>query len=405
LIWAKQFGDTGDDIGGNISLDSQNNIITSSYFRGTIDFDPGSGTQNLTANVSNTYILKLSNSGNFIWAKQFSGYSNNTICMLLNSLDNIYISGNYQNQVDFDPGMGIYNLNNSGGSYLSKLSSLGNFIWAKEIGSGATYNNSITLDNYGHIYNTGTYMYTQDFDPSSGTFNLTAQGFAGGDIYVLKLDTFGSFVWAKSIGGYDNDVALSVITKLSDVYIGGFFNDNVDFDPGSGSSVSFSNGGSDIFILKLDTMGDFSSVKTIGGINDDVCLSLCFDGSNNLYSTGAFQDVCDFNPNLTPYNLSSFGNDDLYIYKIESFTAGIEEINSENQINIYPNPSSKTLNISKKDFDDYRIEIINSAGQTVLKTDSNKNYSKLDISSLAAGLYFVKLSNLNKIQTIKFIKE
>lgn len=80
-----------------------------------------------------------------------------------------------------------------------------NYQWAKSIG-GILYENSmdIALDNEGNIYACGQFEGTIDFDPGPGVSNLTSKGFT--DIFVLKLDSAGNFLWAKSMGGSSNDI-------------------------------------------------------------------------------------------------------------------------------------------------------------------------------------------------------
>jgi hypothetical protein len=76
------------------------------------------------------------------------------------------------------------------------------FQWAKSIGE---VNNErvkgIALDASGNVYTIGFFQNTVDFDPGPGTFNLTAHAFPFEDIFILKLDAAGNFVWAKNIGG------------------------------------------------------------------------------------------------------------------------------------------------------------------------------------------------------------
>ena len=102
-----------------------------------------------------------------------------------------------------------------------------------------------------------------DFDPGAGTFNLTASNVYN-DIFISKLDASGNFVWAKSIGGSNEDRGYSIATDASgNVYISGQFSGTVDFDPGAGIFELTSELSSDTFILKLDASGNFVWAKTM----------------------------------------------------------------------------------------------------------------------------------------------
>ncbi|MCB0771599.1 MAG: SBBP repeat-containing protein, partial [Flavobacteriales bacterium] len=67
--WTKSFGGSLADYGLSIALDASGNVYTTGYFQGTVDFDPGAGTTNLTSEGSlDVYVQKLNATGNFVWA-------------------------------------------------------------------------------------------------------------------------------------------------------------------------------------------------------------------------------------------------------------------------------------------------------------------------------------------------
>src|SRR4051812_42350353 len=73
--------------------------------------------------------------------------------------------------------------------------------WAERIGvpGGYTVIFSSAPDFAGNIYSTGHFEGTVDFDPGSGVYNMTAIGTY--DLFVLKLDNNGNFIWARQMGG------------------------------------------------------------------------------------------------------------------------------------------------------------------------------------------------------------
>ena len=95
LDWAKGVGGTGGDWGSNITRDSSGNTYTTGIFTGTVDFDPGAGTANLTSVGGNDiFVLKLDSSGDFVWVKQFGGTLDGAANEItLDSSGNIYITG------------------------------------------------------------------------------------------------------------------------------------------------------------------------------------------------------------------------------------------------------------------------------------------------------------------------
>lgn len=94
-----------------------------------------------------------------------------SIC--LDQYNNVYTTGYFVDVVDFDPGIGIYNLSSYGAkdAFIQKLDANGQFIWAKNIGSvGDDYGNSIKIDSSGNVYTTGNFKNTVDFDPGPLSF-------------------------------------------------------------------------------------------------------------------------------------------------------------------------------------------------------------------------------------------
>jgi len=322
FVWAKKMGGTSYDYGYSITTDASGNVYTTGYFQGTVDFDPGPGTFNLTsAGQSDIFISKLDASGNFVWAKQIGGTSyDECYSITTDASGNVYTTGYFQGTVDFDPGAGIFNLTSAVNRdiFISKLDASGNFVWAKKMdGHGHNIGHSITTDASGNVYTTGYFSGTADFDPGAGIFNLTSAG--NYDIFISKLDASGNFVWAKKMGGTSDDIARSITTDASgNVYTTGYFQGTVDFDPGTGTFNLTSAGQSDIFISKLDASGNFVWAKQMGGVSGDEGYSVTTDASGNVYTTGYFSGTVDFDPGAGIFNLTSAGNADIFISKLDA---------------------------------------------------------------------------------------
>lgn len=325
-FFAKRFGGATNDDGFDIAVDDSGNVYTTGSFEGTVDFDPGVGTYNLTSSgLSDIFISKLNASGNFVWAKRIGGnsvYSDEGLSIAVDDSGNVYTTGIFGGTVDFDPGIGTYNLTGSPtGMFISKLNASGNFVWAKQIsGTGAVWGRSIAVDASGNVYTTGDFGGTADFDPGTGYFNLTSNGLQ--DIFVSKLDSSGNFIFAKQIGGTNYDYGISIAVDGSEnVYTTGNFIGTVDFDPSGAGTYNFTSFSivEDVFISKLDASGNFVWAKQIGGTGSDLGQSIAVDASGNVYTTGNFGGTADFDPGVGIYNLTNtFGGYDIFISKLSS---------------------------------------------------------------------------------------
>jgi hypothetical protein len=303
----------------SIFVDGSGNVHTTGHFAGTADFDPGASTFNLTSAGSvDVFVSKLDSSGNFVWAVRWGGTSNDQgNSIILDGSGNVYTTGNFQGTVDFDPGAGTFNISNAGLNdvFVSKVDSSGGFVWAVKLGGTLTeQGKGISVDGLGNVYTTGNFSGTVDFDPSASTFNISA---VGGDSFVSKLDPSGNFVWALKLGGTSFDEGLGIFVDGSgDVYTTGNFQDTADFDPRAGTFNLTSVGDSDVFVSKLDSSGGFVWAVRWGGTSADQGRGVFIDGSGNVYATGIFNSTVDFDPGAGTSNLTAAGGDDVFVSKL-----------------------------------------------------------------------------------------
>jgi len=321
--WVKHFGVEPTNNGVKISIDKNGNIITVGNFQGTVDFDPGSGFSYLSSKgLDDIYIAKYTSKGELTWAKSIGGVSyDQPTGIVLDDRDNIYFTGIFRQTVDFDPGVGIFNLtipSSNYGTFVTKLDASGNFIWAKETNSKDMASSSIAIDPLGQLYTIGYFKGTVDFDPNVGVSNMTALG--SYDFYVSKSDTNGNFIWSKSFGGTGLSYVLGrglAFDNAANVILGGSFGGTVDFDPSTSVENLNSMGDFDVFITKLNSSGNFVWTKQIGGTFEDKLSDLCVDKSNNIIYTGYFSKSCDFDPSSATSNLYTNGSKGIFVSKLD----------------------------------------------------------------------------------------
>ena len=341
FLWAKSIGAVYDDYPTSVAIDGSGNLYLVGTFTQNVDFDPGPGSYYLDyGNSYGLFILKLDTDGNFVWVKgvlpseatiststdQIWGKS-----IALDGSGNICIAGYFDGvNVDFDPAPGpahefiMASAAFYGDAFIAKYDPSGNFVWAKQLkGSGGNISDTygIKTDASGNVYTTGYYMGTVDFDPGPPGFMMSSK-LNTYDIYVLKLNASGIFVWAKSLSGNANEKGLSIsLDASSNVYTTGYFSGWVDFNPKTGIADTCwlqSKGGNDIFISKLDVNGSFVWAKSIGGTGDDQGLSVFTDPASNVYIAGYYYGTVDFDPGAGYYPLTSAGASDIFVLKLDN---------------------------------------------------------------------------------------
>ncbi|MBK8846298.1 MAG: SBBP repeat-containing protein [Bacteroidetes bacterium] len=284
--WAKGIGGTGGDLSYSIAVDKTGNIYTTGTFSGTVDFDPGVGVFNLTSTgSSDIFISKYDNSGNFIWAKSAGGtsssysYSNS---VATDFSGNIFITGVFVGPTITFGTTTLTNVGTSGFDiFLTKYDSNGNVIWAKSAGGNwSDQSLSVSTDISGNVFITGLFSYQITF----GTTPLTGAGDL--DIFIVKYDSSGNVLWAKSEGGTGDDRGYCVATDANgNIFITGPFDSpTITF----GATTLTKGGITDIFIAKYDSSGNVLWAKRAGGTKYDIGISVATDASGNVFMTGYF---------------------------------------------------------------------------------------------------------------------
>src|SRR5207249_1515006 len=139
------------------------------------------------------YIVKLAPATNgdltLSWGKDIGSYGDDWgQGVAADAAGNVYSTGLFTGTVNFNPNNGKAQYLSGGGAYVSKLDAGGNYVAAAGVvasaGSGGN-GRAIALDGSGNVYTTGVFFGTADFDPTAGTYHLTANG--SGDAFVSKL--------------------------------------------------------------------------------------------------------------------------------------------------------------------------------------------------------------------------
>lgn len=305
-----------------VEADLLGNVYTTGSFYGSVDLDPGASTYSLTSyGASDCFVLKLDPFGNFVWAVQIGGVGfDRSNDIAINALGEIHITGNFEDSVDFDPGIGVYSLlsHSEQNIFTLKLDSAGSMMWAISFEGGwydAGY--GIAVDDQNNVYTTGWFADTVDFDPGPATYNLVGPGWD--EMFVCKLNSNGDFLWARGTEGTQYTEGYDIVVDdFGYLYSVGLFSQVVDFNPNSGGFPITTQGNNDIFINKLDTAGNFIWTVSIGGNGYDAAYGITTDDDGNVYTCGHFQDVVDFDPGSGVNIQTSDGGYDAYVNKLDS---------------------------------------------------------------------------------------
>ncbi|MDW8303086.1 MAG: T9SS type A sorting domain-containing protein, partial [Bacteroidia bacterium] len=325
FAWAKHIAGSNNEYITASTMDNSGNIYITGGFEGSVDFDPGPALFALVAvGQRDVFVAKYTSTGAFVWAKQISGPQiEEAEAITVDNAGNVYVSGNFENTVDFDPGSGVYDITAKGQTdiFVLKLDAAGNFIWVNHCGgNNIEGSRSVVLDNANNLYVAGYFSGTVDFDPSAAVFNLTAGG--GSDAYIAKFAaSTGAFQWVKQFAGSSPldycDITKMVSDASGNFYIAGSFQGTIDFDTGAGTSTLTSTGMSgDFFITKLDNSTGLIWLKYLDVSGFSLITNLSLDNVGNLLLTGDFESTVDFDPGPGTFNLTPNGLSDVFVLKL-----------------------------------------------------------------------------------------
>ena len=294
LIWGHRLGSNETEYSQGLFVHPEGNIIALGSFRNTIDFDPGPGVFNMTQ-VSSTqegYFASYDSSGNFIFAKQLTaGTSASPIAALIDSDNNLIVTGSCAAIMDADPdtGVAMVGAGNNDQAFVAAYDSLGNYRWAFAYGDIASYNaiRYVGVDTANNIYVAGNYNPMMDIDPGADTAvfgNVYAS-------YVASYDTAGNFRTAFSV----QEVRMRI--KNNDIFLAGGFYGLVDFDPGPQVyPLQSDTANASWYLLRMHQCDNFSETPGVISV-PAICAG---DTVTFSVSQGGPQYEWSFSPGLIP---------------------------------------------------------------------------------------------------------
>ncbi len=323
LIYSTYLGGNGNENGGGLSVDNDNNVYVSGETFST-NFPTVNPYQATIKEESDVFVTKFDNTGTSLVYSTYLG-GNSQDRSFSNAVDpngNVYVVGDtvstnfpleaaYQSENTgsgsfFNTNAFVFKLNTTG-SALAYSTYLG--------GSGSEGARDIAVNNAGNAFITG-FTGSSDFPVTANAFQ-SSQGGA----YVTKLDASGStLAYSTFLGGNGGVIANEIIIDSSgNAYVVGTTN-STDFPVQD--AIQATNGGpettQDAFVTKLNPTGSALIFSTyLGGGGDDYGEAIARDTAGKVY-VGGFTHSTDFPIANALY--SDNGGSDAYIAKIVETT-------------------------------------------------------------------------------------
>lgn len=388
-LWAKSVGGASGERGYGIAVDASNNVfVTGGFGSASINFGSGS-LSNAGSPTNDVFVTKYDANGTNLWSKSAGGTNADAgLSAAVDSLGNVYVTGQYTSaSINF--GTGVLNNASTGTQdlFIVKYNGSGTAAWAVRSGG--------SLDDFGQsiaVKKTAVYV-TGGFSSSSvmfGTTTLTNASAGTNDVLLAKYDNNGNAIWAKKSGGADSEAGNGVaLDSMGNVYITGYFSSSsISF--GTITVNDFSVGYRDLFVAALDAAGTSLWATEVGSSYDETANAIAVNSTGaNIYVGGTFNSGAVGFGTTTLYKGCG---DDVFVAKLTGGAVGINELNNQQQISIYPNPSNGKFSVDAEG----EIIFYNVLGEVIHSEKLNNTSNVVDLSSQKQGVYTYQLITSGK---------
>ena len=243
-------------------------------------------------------------------------------------------TADYGNGIATDSDQSVYDITNFMGtvnvgiglSYTSrggediiirKSSTLGLLQWVRQLGGARSdIGYDIATDIEDNIFVVGTFQDSLYFGNEvilSGTGNAIFS-------FIIKLNSEGQILWSRKLDSNVSVTAKSVTAGLAEeLLITGQFEGSAIFGSGQAEFNATSNGGNDIFILKLNgSSSQPIKLSQIGGLDHEFIHQHSRDIQNNILLTGDFRNFVDLDPGVGLAQFNTKGITDAFVLKLNA---------------------------------------------------------------------------------------
>lgn len=309
----------------DIVTDYLGNTFVTGVFGGTVDFDPGPGTANLTAaGAQDTFVARYDPSGQLVFVRQLGGANDvEAMAVGIDSYGNdLYVAGHFQGTADFNPGPGTALRTATGQQdlFVARLDQDGNFVAAHTMGGTAQeWSVGMHVTSRGNFVLAGHYNSTDfDIDPGPGVSAMpVAQDY---DMFLAGFFDDGSLAYAHHFGGTGADRLSNMTTdRGARLYLVGSHQGAFDADPGPGVVTIPGTGAQESFVLRMGLEGDYQAsalLRDAGGATiyaQDIAL----DVQRDVSVCGIFGGTADFDPDPVNTNLVTAVGGDPFVVKLD----------------------------------------------------------------------------------------
>lgn len=452
-LWATYYGGSYLDYAQAITCDNSGNVYIAGYTYSTnfpvLNYGSGAYWQSGTAGNTDGFIVKFNTNGLRLWSTYYgSAQYDNITTMICDNANNLFVAGYTSahavlpmNLPILDPGGGAYfqgtgTVSSTGYTegFITKFSSGSGLLWGTYYGAGADDKVlSLACDNTGNIFMAGV---TDSpgfpvFNPGGGAYFIGSKR-GNFDAFIVKFSNSGVRLWATYYGGANNELFSSyknlAVDNCGTVFMT-FETNSTNFHKLSPCDGGFFEntlpGIKNQFIVRFSNTGVLLWTTYIPGDGNSFRSPVTVNSMGNLFVSGVYASISDsttyttVNPGGGTYYDGSpngleeafmlrFNCSDLTACGITCNTCNILSANNTNTIGyenifLYPNPATEEVFLNIPEYNGRTIEgeILTIYGQVIQKLIVSQEVTRLNVSELPKGLYFIRVEGYKVQKLVK----
>lgn len=289
-------------------------VYLTGFYEQTTDFDPGPGEFLMTPiGTSACFTIKLEESGDFIWARNFTSTFHVGLQAVVNEAGDLYMAGAFEGHLELviDGEIESFDAEIGNDGLVVKMNADGAVLWAfLLVGDSHTYCETITIDQAENVYISGDFYGNIDLDPRAEELIYESAG--SFDTYVIKTDSDGEFLWGKVISDETGvSPSASNVDNYGNYLLSGDYMGEIDIDPGVDEHITpglvLDSGGT--FLLSLDEEGNFNWVRCFGGTETSRPNSIGKGTGTDIYVSGIGSNMWDYDyhPDIIDFSGTTYG--------------------------------------------------------------------------------------------------
>ncbi|MEO8614531.1 MAG: SBBP repeat-containing protein, partial [Luteolibacter sp.] len=266
LLWVKQAGGTGDDVGYGVAVDTDGNALITGYYIQSATF--GQTTISHTGGYD-LFVAKYNSTGVLNWVRHPL------------AADNIYGRGIAVDATGNVAVVGSYYLSSTTSDvFVARISPDGNLLWVNGAGgSDDDQGSNVAVDSSGNIFITGFFTGEAYFSASETLYASESI-----EMFVAKYDVTGALVWADSSLSHEAQGSGIAVDATGNCFVTGYFREYADF----GYQSLISDGFFDLFLTKYSPDGEVLWASNSGTNVAINAAGIALDAAGNIYLTGSY---------------------------------------------------------------------------------------------------------------------